>query len=199
MSRRSGFGGNVWEKSGICFQLGALRTVPEYSKTLLISPAARSILPTHTPAGPGVSSFSPSCPQDRTKVQRPSYYQSTDHPGASRLHPAPREPRAHAAVRARLLGATQRRRRAAGHPHNQDAYYNKNLKDMSTLAPTWRYSNRREFVDLQPVPPLFAAEGQTSVPVLRDADDALLLGNDHGHIHHLLGPLDPLQQDRLAG
>lgn len=37
MPRRSGFGGNVQETSGICFQFGAPRTVPEYSKTLLFS------------------------------------------------------------------------------------------------------------------------------------------------------------------
>lgn len=52
--------------------------------------------------------------------------------------------------------------------------------------------------DSGPGSPLLAAQGQRSVPVLRDADHALLLGNDHGHIHHLLGPLDPLQQDRFA-
>lgn len=70
---------------------------------------------------------------------------------------------------------------------------------MSTLAPTWRHSPGRGLRDRRPVPPLLAAEGRRSVPVLRDADDALLLGHDHGHIHHLLGPLDPLQQDGLAG
>lgn len=70
---------------------------------------------------------------------------------------------------------------------------------MSTLARMWRHSPGRGLRDRRPVPPLLAAEGRRSVPVLRDADDALLLGHDHGHIHHLLGPLDPLQQDGFAG
>lgn len=70
---------------------------------------------------------------------------------------------------------------------------------MSTLVPTMRCSPQRGLGGRRPVPPLLSAEGQRSVPVLRDADDALLLGNEYSHIHHLLGALDPLQQDRLAG
>lgn len=47
--------------------------------------------------------------------------------------------------------------------------------------------------------PCSRPRGQRFSPVLRDTDDTLLLGHDHGHVHHVLRALDPLQQDRLAG
>lgn len=206
MSRRSGFGANAWEKRGICFQLGALRTVPEYPKTLLFSQRrlGSSCPRTHLqgqacpPSAPPVLRTGPRS-SDRHSISPPT----TPAPAAASRARASPEP-LHAAVRAPRPRATQWRRRAAGRPHGQDAYYDANLRSMSTLGadvetqqPTRVRGRPARPVPSRPSPRPRAR--RPSVPVLRDADDALLLGNDHGHVHHLLGPLDALQQDRLAG
>lgn len=192
-----------WECLGeewhLLSRFGTLRTVPEHSKTLSYfrrdswghpphahSRRVRRLLPL-----PLLSSELDQGPVARIPlVQGPPWrWPASDGPReAQRSRPCPSSASPSHAAAAR-----------SEHRPHQDAHNNKHLREHVHTRADYEVQPQSGLGDRRPVPPLLAAAGQRSVPVLRDADDALLLGNDYGHIHHLLGPLDPLQQDRLAG